>query len=320
MVLNLNNKLISIILPVYNCEKFIKESISSILLQTHKNFELLIINDGSTDSTEAIASSFKDKRIIIHNTDHSGLINALNFGINKAKGDFIARMDADDISHPNRLRLQLENIINNNSDICGCSFFTIDEKSYLKRAYKIPFNLDDIKIKIIFNVPFCHGSILAKKNIFLKFKYGSDQNNIVEDYNLWIRMIENDIIFTNCNQKLYFLRQHSKSLSKSKGLNFNNSSMKVGMGYLLNNLQNLTFIINKKTIKELICKEISNIDKDYALLMKILFKYSILKNNFKNNLKYIILNFRTYIYYLTSLIEVINNFLFIKSYKRKIKL
>ena len=159
MVLNLNNKLISIILPVYNCEKFIKESISSILLQTHKNFELLIINDGSTDSTEAIASSFKDKRIIIHNTDHSGLINALNFGINKAKGDFIARMDADDISHPNRLRLQLENIINNNSDICGCSFFTINEKSYLKRSYKSPCNLDDIKIKIIFNVPFCHGSI-----------------------------------------------------------------------------------------------------------------------------------------------------------------
>ena len=318
MVLNLNNKLISIILPVYNCENFIKESITSILLQTYKNFELLIINDGSTDSTEIIANSFNDKRIIIHNTNHSGLINALNYGINKAKGDFIARMDADDISHPDRLRLQLENIINTNSDICGCSFFTIDEKSNIKRTYKIPYNIDDIKIRIIFNVPFCHGSILAKKNIFLKFKYGSGQNNIVEDYNLWIKMIENGIIFTNCKEKLYFLRQHNQSLSKSQGLNFNNSSMRVGIGYLLNNFENLTFIINQKPINKIFFEEISNIDRDYTLLMKILFKYSILKNNFKNNLKYIILNFRNYIYYLISFIEFINNFLFKKSYKRKI--
>ena len=318
MVLNLNNKLISIILPVYNCENFIKESITSILLQTYKNFELLIINDGSTDSTEIIANSFNDKRIIIHNTNHSGLINALNYGINKAKGDFIARMDADDISHPDRLRLQLENIINTNSDICGCSFFTIDEKSNIKRTYKIPYNIDDIKIRIIFNVPFCHGSILAKKNIFLKFKYGSSQNNIVEDYNLWIKMIENGIIFTNCKEKLYFLRQHNQSLSKSQGLNFNNSSMRVGIGYLLNNFENLTFIINQKPINKIFFEEISNIDRDYTLLMKILFKYSILKNNFKNNLKYIILNFRNYIYYLISFIEFINNFLFKKSYKRKI--
>ena len=100
---------VSIVIPVYNAEKYIKEAIESILNQTFSNFEFIIIDDGSIDATEEIIKSFKDSRIVyIKNEKNLGLIKTLNKGISIARGEFIARMDSDDISMPQRFELQLD--------------------------------------------------------------------------------------------------------------------------------------------------------------------------------------------------------------------
>ncbi len=105
----MNGPEISIVLPAYNCESFLKEAIESLLNQTFKDFELIIINDGSTDKTEDVIKNFSDPRIIYKkNEKNSGLVYTLNKGIDIAKGKYIARMDGDDISLPARLEKQKE--------------------------------------------------------------------------------------------------------------------------------------------------------------------------------------------------------------------
>lgn len=105
--------LISCVLPVYNGDAFLADAINSILRQTHENFELIIINDGSTDKTGAIIASFRDPRIRVECQRNAGIVSALNRGLSLARGDFIARMDADDISLPDRFEKQVRFLIEN---------------------------------------------------------------------------------------------------------------------------------------------------------------------------------------------------------------
>ena len=105
--------LVSVIMHVYNSSEYLIESIESILNQTFRNFELIIINDGSTDESEKIIKSYADKRIVFFIQENKGLASTLNRGINQARGNWIARMDADNISYPNRLEEQLKFLINN---------------------------------------------------------------------------------------------------------------------------------------------------------------------------------------------------------------
>ena len=107
IIINKETPLISVILPVYNCEKYIRDSIQSILDQVFNDFELIIINDGSTDNTFGIIKSFSDDRIILVNQVNHGLTFSLNVGLSLAKGKYIARMDADDISLPDRFKKQV---------------------------------------------------------------------------------------------------------------------------------------------------------------------------------------------------------------------
>ena len=101
------NPLVSIIIPVFNCEKFIAQSIESVLSQTYKHIEVIIVNDGSTDSSIQICQNYSDERITIINQKNSGIAKALNSGLKTAKGKYIARMDADDICFLDRLDNQV---------------------------------------------------------------------------------------------------------------------------------------------------------------------------------------------------------------------
>ena len=114
--------LISVILPVYNCAAFISDTMHSILNQTIQDFEIIVIDDCSTDNTVDVIQKFDDKRIfILLKKQNMGLIDSLNIGFKQANGKYIARMDGDDINHLERFEKQL-NILQNNSDIkvCGC--------------------------------------------------------------------------------------------------------------------------------------------------------------------------------------------------------
>ncbi|HTK19974.1 MAG TPA: glycosyltransferase family A protein, partial [Mucilaginibacter sp.] len=101
-----NHRKITVLMPAYNAGKYIREAIESVLRQTHCNFELLIVNDGSTDNTVCVVLSFNDPRIVLVNKEHEGIAQALNTGLRLAEGHYVARFDADDICMPDRLEKQ----------------------------------------------------------------------------------------------------------------------------------------------------------------------------------------------------------------------
>ncbi|WP_209299734.1 glycosyltransferase family 2 protein [Escherichia coli] len=121
--------MISVVMPVYNSEKYLAEAIQSILNQTHKNFELICINDGSTDKSQEIIEYFssRDARIVVINQPNKGVVSSLNLAISLAKYDYIARMDADDISHPTRLDKQIRYMTSNKDiSILGTAYNYVD--------------------------------------------------------------------------------------------------------------------------------------------------------------------------------------------------
>ena len=158
----------SVIMPVYNGEKYLKEAIDSILNQTFSDFEFIIVNDCSSDNTEDIIKSYKDNRIVyLKNEENSGVATTLNRGLDIAKGEYIARMDADDISLPKRFEKQVDFMDKNkNCIICGSNtelFGAISGRTY------VPLTDSAIRATVIFSSPFTHPTvmiffIISKKN------------------------------------------------------------------------------------------------------------------------------------------------------------
>jgi glycosyltransferase involved in cell wall biosynthesis len=176
-------------MSVYNAELYLKEAIESILNQTYKEFEFIIINDGSTDNSLAIIKDYSnhDSRIILINRENKGLIYSLNEGISKAKGKYIARMDADDISLPNRFEEQIK-FLENNLDIgvvgSDAIVFHKDDKS-IWTTYS---DSNRTKAELLFSSPLIHPSVMMRKSIIDKYKLFYKKEYIhAEDLELWIR-------------------------------------------------------------------------------------------------------------------------------------
>jgi glycosyltransferase involved in cell wall biosynthesis len=177
--------LISVILPVYNAEKYIQASIESILQQTYSNFELIILNDGSTDGSEALIRGFKDQRIRYFSHQNRGLAKTLNAGIALSIGIIIARQDADDISLPTRFEEQIR-FLNQHPEVMllGTRAQLMDEKGNLKNAFhEHPTQSAELKTDLLFNNPFVHSSVMIRKEILNRT--GDYTAEIFEDYTLW---------------------------------------------------------------------------------------------------------------------------------------
>lgn len=181
---------ISVILPVYNAEKYIAESIKSILDQTFRDFEFIIINDGSKDKSEEIILSFKDERIVYISQQNIGLAATLNKGIEVAKGSYIARQDNDDISFKERLRIQYEFLEKNKGiDLVGASAEIIDEKGQpTGRFHRHETSNDCLKFFLLFDNPFVHSAVMFRKATVQKIGGYNTSKEIFEDYNLWSRI------------------------------------------------------------------------------------------------------------------------------------
>lgn len=235
-------------MPVYNCELFLHDSISSILNQSYRNFEFIIINDGSNDSSLEIIKSyaFSDNRIKIIDQRNKGLIESLNLGISISKGKYIARMDADDISLVNRFEMQLSYMIKNNIDICGCHYYIINESNHYKNAIIEPIDSDDISLRLSTSVPFAHGSVMIKKSLFDAHKYGQTPFKSVEDYALWIKFKNQGYIFGNVDEFLFKYREYSQSFSNTKKSKMESERRKLSRNYLKNNTKSLKISINNK--------------------------------------------------------------------------
>ena len=214
--------LISVVMPVYNSETFLAEAIQSILNQTLGDFELLIVYDESGDNSFAIIDRYRrlDPRIRVIQGQKKALIGALNQGIEIARGKYVARMDADDISEPERFEKQTELMASTGADICGCHWFVINELGKLIDAKLMPLSQESFAVFLAYTVPFVHGSVLMRSEFVRKnsLRYGGVELN--EDYDLWIRFFEKGAKFANANDFLFKYRERADSLTKelSKGV------------------------------------------------------------------------------------------------------
>lgn len=182
---------VSVVMPIFNQESFLKEAVKSILDQTFKNFEFLVLNDGSTDNSLKIIKSFKDKRIkIFQNKKRQGLARGLNFLIKKAKGEYIARMDGDDISLPGRLRDQVGFLEKNPQIVLVGSWAKIiNEKGEVIGEFKYPTRYAAIRKIILSNNPFIHPSVMFRKKIFKKLGGYDEKLFYSQDYDLFLRLV-----------------------------------------------------------------------------------------------------------------------------------
>jgi len=221
--------IISVLMPVYNGEKYLKDSIDSILNQTYKNFEFIIIDDGSTDKTEEIIKSYSDKRIrFIKNEKNLGIVKSLNLGIDLARGKYIARMDADDISLPERFEKQVEFMENHPEvNVCGSWIEYFGARSGVWKTLK-----SDAKIKVglLFGSQLAHPTILAKKEVFVSYPYREEYKD-AEDYHLWVLMSK-DYTFSNLQEVLLRYRIHEDQISQKYLANQSKLSIQIQQLYL----------------------------------------------------------------------------------------
>lgn len=210
---------ISVLMPVYNGEQFLDKSINSILNQTFNNFEYIIINDGSTDDSLKIIESYEDSRIkIINFSKNMGISAALNNGLNVAKGDYIARQDQDDISHPERFMLQVEYLKNNDVDLVDANFIFIDENDqYIQDYGKRYFNPEET-LSHLFFYELVHASIMCKRLIFTKYNI-QYRKRPTEDYDLFIRLAKAGMRAGRLDKKLIKQRKHPGSMCGSDWYN-----------------------------------------------------------------------------------------------------
>jgi len=203
---------VSIVMSVFNQEKYLPSAIESILNQSYQDFEFIIVNDGSNDSCNDIILSYKDKRIILIEQENTGLPAALNLAISKSKGDFIARMDSDDISDPSRIRKQL-NYLNKNPkiDLIGSSVRIIDENGKFLGAENVPIKPDAINQCLKYRCVVYHPTFFLRKEVFNKVGGYRKEFIHAQDYDFLLRARSKNINIANQADYLLDYRVESKS-------------------------------------------------------------------------------------------------------------
>ncbi len=177
---------VSVLLPVFNAQSTLAECMKSILSQSFVDFECIVINDGSTDYSEEIISSFHDERIVyIRNEKNLKLIQTLNLGLKMAQGEYIVRMDADDIMRTNRLERQVT-FMDNNPDIILSGSFYHSFGKIQKNITSLPITDEELRLLLIYTSPFCHPTTIIRRSVLLSHLIKYDQDFIhAEDYKLW---------------------------------------------------------------------------------------------------------------------------------------
>ena len=204
-------------MSVFNGKDYVENAIKSVLSQTYANFEFIIVNDGSTDCTAEILAKFDDPRIkIITNDQNFGLTKCLNKAISTAKGEFIARMDADDISLPHRLEKQLH-FLEKNPDyaLVGSAYYRINEKGAICQLINVLTDDGEIKIGLQQQNWFGHGSVMMRRDVFVEMEGYGERFKYAQDYDLWLRISERYKL-ANIAEPLYCWRSTENSISREK--------------------------------------------------------------------------------------------------------
>lgn len=249
-----SSKLISVLMPVYNTkEEFLRTAIESILNQTFSNFEFIIINDGSTNNAEDVILSYKDDRIIYLKQENQGIVAALNNGWDRAKGEYIARMDSDDISFPDRFEKQIEYLEKHSQySLVGGYAEVIDSKNVIKKPK------DVMVMDLLADCAFIHPTIMFRKADFDKYNLRyTDEALYAEDYLLYAKAVQY-LKMTNMEEPLIKYRIYPEnSTSSNRDTRVKNS-----------------FIVQDK-----ILDYISNDEKVRKNILNIAYKHKMKTNN-----------------------------------------
>jgi glycosyltransferase involved in cell wall biosynthesis len=207
---------ITVLMPVYNAEKYILEAVNSILNQTYRDFILIIINDGCTDGTMGIINSIYDPRIqIINNEENIKLIATLNKGLALVETEFVARMDADDFSFPERLEVQLA-FMRANPDVGACGTWydnILADGTERKGGRYLPYH-EEILFKNLYQLHIIHGTTLMRMSVIRENNLRFDASfPHAEDYDFFSRMAKVSKLH-NVQQSLYKIRHHVENVSK----------------------------------------------------------------------------------------------------------
>lgn len=233
--------LVSVVIPVYNAESFIAESIESMLSQTYKHIEVIIIDDNSTDNSWKIITSYQKRYPsliravhLTHNMNKGGDTCA-NIGIQMAKGSLIARMDADDISHPTRIEKQVEFLRRNkNVFMVGASAYVIDKNGKTIGEKIMPEKNDQIYGQYMVFHPMIHPSVVFKKNVIKRKNFYLSKYSANNDYYTFFNLISQGYVFANLPEKLLKYRIYG-----------NNNSLKTIKKNFFNTLRARIYIMKK---------------------------------------------------------------------------
>jgi glycosyltransferase involved in cell wall biosynthesis len=267
----LNQPIISVLMPVYNAELYLEEAIKSIINQTFENFEFIIIDDGSTDDSLKIIQKYEDKdsRIICISRENKGIIYSLNEGLNISSGQYIARMDADDISYPDRLEAQYLFMLENKLDVCGGDYISINKDGLLIDAHDVSKNDYEILLTMASNVPFAHPSVMMHKSFLINNKliYGVYGYKNAEDLDLWINMYDAGAKFGNLDSRILKYRMLTDSLSRSNHMPIKKEVNNQFKLFVYNNKDNF------KLALELFCNKRNNTNNIERVAIKALLRY-----------------------------------------------
>jgi len=218
MIPALKAPLISVIMPVWNGEKYLADAVESILNQTFEEFEFLILDDGSTDASSEILGEYekKDARIRIIRLEHEGIVLALNRGVEEADSNWIARMDCDDIADPRRFEKQMAAIGKSpDAVLCHTGVRVIGEEQYIATQQRFPRTRAFLAARLCFGCPIVHPTVVFSRKAFYEAGSFLPEQRHAEDYGLWGRMLPLGD-FIGIPEPLLSFRVHAGSISKQK--------------------------------------------------------------------------------------------------------
>jgi glycosyltransferase involved in cell wall biosynthesis len=214
----MGDKLLSVIVPVYNAEPYIASALDSVLGQTFTDFELLVMDDGSDDRSPEIVRGYeqKDSRVRFFPRENRGVASTLNELIDLSSGTHIARMDADDICYPRRLEKQLGWLEKHQLNIVGSGINRVSEAGNKPKNY--PAGNAAIKAStLVWGEPFAHPTVLAERDMFFRYRYRQNFTGI-EDFHLWLQMAQDpEIKMGNVPEVLLDYRKHDSQATRSRG-------------------------------------------------------------------------------------------------------
>lgn len=272
---------VSVVMPAYNAEKYISEAIDSILNQTFTDFEFIIIDDGSIDNTIGIINNYNDERIrLIQNEANLGVAQTLNKGIELSRGQYIARMDADDIAFPSRIEKQVL-LLDRDKRLGICGSNAILFGSVNPSVTNIPLTDSIIRYSMFLNSPFIHPSVCMRTEMLkeLGVFYESEFEGR-EDYRLWMKISLSDWQMKNISQPLIKYRIHSNQVTQKKSVDYVTENIKLKKAYF----ESLGFSFSDDTINVICSVSLGNPCKSIEQFNLLYNAFEIIVDNKKRNM------------------------------------